>query len=235
MIDIHCHILPGLDDGPNGWDQALALARLAIKSGIEALIFTPHLIPGVYEWEIEEGEKIFQVFKRKASHERMNLKLYLSAEVGIFSTLPKRIEQGRVPLMPDNRHLLLESPWLGGRDLLREMVFSILSLGVVPIIAHPERNYVFSDLQYARDLILSKVEFQVDAGSLLGIWGGEIKRTAFQLIDNGLVRYVASDCHGVGNREPVELLMASREIARIWGRETCDRLCSVNPSTLVKL
>lgn len=233
MIDIHCHLLPNIDDGPQDWGQSLTLARLVVEAGIETSIITPHFIPGVYRWKLEEAEGLHRQFIEKLSETDVPLKSYLAAEVAVFPELPEWISRGKVPLMPTGKHLLLETPLFGGTAILSEMTFSILSMEITPIIAHPERNPIFGDRDFVRELISNEVELQVDAGSLLGTWGGGVKKLSYQLIDRGLVRYLASDCHGAGKREPGELLLAAREIERVWGAKAAEDLTQTNPSKLI--
>ena len=232
MVDIHCHMLPGVDDGPEDWPESMALARLFVKAGIQKAIITPHLIPGVYRCDIEEVSKIHEQFKEKLANEGLDLETYLAAEVGIFAELPEWIVEGKAPLMPTGKHLLLEAPMFGGAALMRDMTFAVLSIGITPIIAHPERSPIFTELKLTEDIVASEGELQIDAGSINGRWGSGIKKLAMRMIDHGLVRYIASDSHGARNRTPGELLMASEEVEKTWGSTAKEDLFYKNPLQL---
>ena len=232
MVDIHCHMLPGVDDGPGDWPESMALARLFVKAGIQKAIITPHFIPGVYRCDIEAVSKIHEQFKKKLDDEGLNLETYLAAEVGIIAELPEWIAEGRVPLMPTGKHLLLEAPMFGGSALMRDMTFAVLSMGITPIIAHPERSPLFMELKLAEDIVATEGELQVNAGSIIGRWGPAIKKLAVTLIDRGLVHYVASDSHGPRKRPPHELVTASKEVEKIWGRAAKETLFEGRGSNL---
>ncbi len=235
MVDIHCHLLPGIDDGPVDWAEALALARMFAEAGVEKIVVTPHFIPGVYSWTREEGEALHRKLVDRLRREGLVLETFLSAEVGIFPELPQWIEEDKVPLMPTGRHLLLEAPMYGSESVVRDMAYAVLSVGVTPIFAHPERSPLFMEVGLARDLVASEGVFQLDAGGLIGRWGGEIKRISMNLIDAGLVRYVASDSHGPGRREPSEFVMAAEEVEKLWGPEIRKALFHENPLELTKV
>ncbi len=234
MIDIHCHMLPGIDDGPQSWGESLAIARRASEIGIKTAVVTPHFIPGVYRWRREKGEALHAEFRRRLAENEIPLETHLAAEVGIFAELPEWIVAGKVPLMPTGQHILLETPMYGGENMLRDMAFFVLSLDVIPIFAHPERSVLFQDLHLARDLVETNAELQLDAGGLLGQWGSEIKRLTLNLIDQGFVHYVASDTHGTTRRDPKDLLRAAEIIEEIWGKKIRDTLTYTNPLSLLK-
>jgi len=235
MVDIHCHLLPGIDDGPEDWTETLALAKMFADAGIGKVIMTPHFIPGVYSWAREEGEALHRELMERLRREDLALETFLSAEVGIFPELPEWMSEGKIPLMPTERHILLETPMYGSEAMLRDMAYAVLSVGVTPIFAHPERSPLFLEMTLARDIVESEGELQIDAGSLVGRWGDTMKRVSMNLIDAGLVRYVASDSHGPRRREPSEFVMAAEEVEKLWGPETRKALFHENPLELTKV
>ncbi len=233
MIDIHCHLLPGIDDGPTSWEEALSLARLFAEAGVRRIVITPHFIPGVYYWTREKGEALQRELKERMRQEGVEIETYLAAEVGIFPELLEWIGEGKVPLMPTGRHLLLEAPMYGSETIVRDMAFATLSVDITPIYAHPERSPFFAEPALGRDIVASEGELQVDAGSLVGTWGSEIKRVSMDLIDRGLVRYVASDSHGPSRRDPGEFVLAAEMVEETWGIEAREVLFHENPLALL--
>jgi len=232
MVDVHCHLLPGIDDGPEDWAETLALAKMFADAGIDKIVVTPHFIPGVYSWTREEGDTLHRELVERLRREGLALETFLSAEVGIFPELPEWMGAGKIPLMPTGRHILLETPMYGSETMLRDMAYAVLSVEVTPIFAHPERSPLFMELALARDIVDSEGELQLDAGSLVGRWGDGMKKVSMNLIDAGLVRYVASDSHGPGKREPSEFVMAAEEVEKVWGAETRRALFHENPLEL---
>ena len=232
MIDIHCHLLPGIDDGPQDWPEAVALAGLFERAGIRKAVITPHFIPGVYLWSHGEGEMLHRRFRERLQREGIAVETFLAAEVGIFPELPAWLGDGRVPLMPTGHHLLLEAPMYGSEALVRDMAFAVLSMGITPVFAHPERSLFFTNLELARDIVASEGELQLDAGSLIGRWGEHLKRLALDLIEDGLVRYVASDSHGPERRGPEEFVAAAETVEEFWGLEARQKLFHDHPLAL---
>ncbi len=203
MIDIHLHILPGVDDGPETIEEALALARALVQEGIHTAIATPHYndeFPRRSAAEIRERVYDLQtVLNRHA----IPLRLLAGHEVLIKPGLVEDVQSGQLATLNGSRYLLLElwsSTWLPETE---RVIFELRAAGLVPIIAHVERHCTIQqDHERLVNLRRQGALAQVTASSLLGNSGRAARRCAEALLKKGLVHCIASDAHGLQTRPP---------------------------------
>lgn len=237
MVDIHLHILPGLDDGPADWPGSLALARAVAQAGVALVVATPHYVPGRPDSPPAGriGELVEQL-RRHLDEAGIELAVRPGAEVYPTPALPERLSAGEVPLLGQGgsaRYLLLDTPL----DLLpphyERLLFEIRLSGVVPIIAHPERcRTLAGDPARVGAYVRQGALVQVTAGSLLGEFGPQAQRGAWKLLEEGWVHAIASDGHDIHHRSPARLAAAFEEVGRRLGRQTALRLCCFNPQAV---
>ncbi|WP_332695138.1 tyrosine-protein phosphatase [Halalkalibacter lacteus] len=202
MIDIHCHILPGVDDGPSTLAESLELARLAESEGITKIIATPHHQHPMFENSgpsiLRKVEELNEAFEQA----NINLTVIPSQEIRIHGEVIQNMELGDVlPLTPQSSYLLVEFPSNGIPHYTTRLFYDLQMKGYTPIIAHPERNKVFvekPDLLY--DMVKTGVLTQVTASSLTGHLGKKVKKFTEQLIDANLTHFIASDAHNLNER-----------------------------------
>lgn len=236
--DIHCHILPGLDDGPRGIEESVALARALAEDGITTIVATPHQL-GRYD-RLNSAEVINQRIAELTAHldaEQIPLELLPGGDVRIDERLPKLLESGEIiPLANAGGHLLLELP----HELFVDPMTAILMLvdrGLQPILTHPERHPYLANRE---DLLFQWVEagtvIQLTAGSLLGEFGRRAYRQAWRILELGLASLIATDAHDVARRPPrltQALALLSDEIgpqaARTLGIDNPLRVLSGKP------
>ena len=202
MIDLHCHILPGIDDGAEDLDASIAMAEKAISQGITHILCTPHHNNGSYI--NPKAEVLAHVAKLQAELDRHNLPLTLfeGQEVRITGSLIDEIKQDRI-LFADvgDTYILIEFPTMDVPAYTEQLFFELRALGKVPIIVHPERNAKFREnpnrlIPYLEMGCLA----QLTAPSYVGIFGKSIQKTAKLMVEHHLVQMVASDAHGVHKR-----------------------------------
>jgi len=196
MFDIHTHILHGIDDGATDLEQMLQMARDAVRQQITGVIATPHHANGDY-WN--PGERIRRLTDEANAALRaanIPLTIYPGQEVRIYSRLLEDLEERIVLTLNDSRYLLLELPYSNIPHETADLIYELQLMGVVPIIAHPERN-----LEIARDsgrllqLVRAGALAQVTSHSLTGHAGKKVKRIAYDLCKLRLIHFVASDAH----------------------------------------
>ena len=179
MIDIHTHILPGLDDGAKTWDEALQMARLARQDGINTVVATPHgveLAPGYAKADIET--KTAQ-FRQALDREGVELRVLSGIENYISPDLPMQLEAGRAFSLDSSPYFLVELPLQQYPLYTEQVLFELQVKGVVPVIAHPERNEAFQrDHSLLFRLIERGMLAQVTAASITGAFGSRVKATA---------------------------------------------------------
>lgn len=235
MIDLHTHVLPGVDDGPDQAREAVEMCRLAAAGGCEVIVATPH--QRHQSWENTDSALLAALLGELQADVGASPKLLLGAEIRIDSRLLDELdalpESGVLPLA-GTRYLLLEADrQLPGPEPL-DLVHELSIRGWRPIFAHPEFiPSLYSNLDLVTDLVAAGALMQVTAGSLLGKFGRQAQRVAAQLLDAGDVHVVASDAHGVRWRPP-DLGEAQAAIASRWGEETAWRLCVGHPRAIIQ-
>ena len=234
MIDLHTHILPSLDDGAGDWDEALEMARLACADGIETVVATPHVLPGLYDNKRDAILKAVKDFNQLLSERRVPLRVLPGGEYRLDPGLPEQLAGGELLTVNDGgRYLLLEFPSDFIPAHAGRIIYELLLQGVAAVIVHPERN---AALVRSPDILLDMVEkgalAQVTAGSLTGLYGRSAAAAAAQLIRAGAVHFVASDAHSTKRRPPV-LSGAVSALSRLCGRETADLLVCRNPAAAI--
>lgn len=197
MLDIHCHILPGLDDGPATWGQSLEMAYIASEDGIRRIVATPHFIKGSYEPSVKKVLFLTEELNKKIKREGLNLEILPGMEVYLEPDLPQMLKRGEIlTLNNQKKYLLLEFP-LDSIPSHSERVFYELRLqGIMPIIAHPERNQeVLQNPQKLLPLVEKGLLTQVTTSSLEGHFGSKCREVANLLLKHKLAHLIATDAH----------------------------------------
>jgi protein-tyrosine phosphatase len=234
MIDIHTHILPGLDDGAHSWEEAMAMAQGAAKDGIAAVVATPHIYEdsGITPEEIREKARKLQDM---LDSQEINLHVFPGAEVHLAVDLPDRIRDGRLQTLANaGRYLLVEFPFGLLPVYTDEVLFELQASGVIPIIAHPERNEsVQKDPNLLHGMIRKGMLAQLTGGSLRGNFGSKVEYTAKLLLKHSLVQILASDGHRADRRR-ILLSKASGVVADLAGIETAQAMTILNPRKITQ-
>lgn len=202
MIDLHFHLLPGIDDGPPTLDDAVALAAAAVAAGTQTIVATPH-VNRTYRNDAAAIGASLEAVKARLAEEDLPLEVRGGAELAMTMVGAMRGEQLAELTLDGSRWLLLECPFVpvaSGFDLL---VAELQGRGHSVLLAHPERSQMFHrDPELLRRLVSDGALVSITAGSLVGRFGGEVKRFSRQLVDAGLVHNVASDAHNLSSRPP---------------------------------
>ena len=228
MIDIHCHVLPAVDDGASSWDVTLAMCRLAEEDGVTDIVATPH---ANYDYVYDRAQHLDLLEKLRERAPKLKFSLgcdfHLSYEnVRDAKDHPERYAIG------DTRYLLVELSDFGLPPNLEDWFDEIQSLGLTPVIAHPERNPLLSS-QIVRmaGWVAAGVLLQVTAGSLTGRFESRAESLAKDLLGENLVHLVASDAHGMKSRRP-SMQRAWEFLSSRYGAEVAERLCLRTPRSI---
>lgn len=234
MIDLHCHMLPGIDDGAPDLESALAMARIAVEDGIRTVACTPHIYPGMYENTAESIRQAVVAFRGELAAAAIPLEITYASDSHAVPGLLERLQSGTVPTFNGGRYFLLEPPHHVAPPNFEAFVLSLVAAGYVPIITHPERLY-WIDGQYPifERLARQGAWMQVTAGSLTGRFGDAAQYWGERMLDEGLVHVLATDGHSVDRRPP--LLAEGVEAAKRWvGAEEAQRLVSERPAAVLR-
>lgn len=233
MIDIHLHILPGVDDGPETMEEAVALAKVLVQEGVHTAIATPHFNDLFVQRSVVEIQARTNEMQQVLDHLEIPLHLSSGHEALIKPGLVEDIQTGRLSTLNGSRYLLLElwnNTWLPETE---RVIFELRAFGITPILAHTERYSIFhKDLERLRSLLRQGVLIQVTASSLTGMQGKTTRNSAEILLKRGLVHCIASDTHGL-HRRPPAILQSLIEVKRIIGQEKTQQLIEVYPKMIM--
>jgi len=235
LIDIHFHCLPGIDDGPEGWDEAVALCQMAAAEGTTTLVATPHVLRN--EWLNDDPADRDLLILKLNTLLGGQPSVLAGSEYFFSSDALELVERGRwspLTYLNRTRYLLLEFP-PGEMPSNAEAIFHEFSLlDVIPIVAHPERNRLFaSDPDRLHALVERGAFVQITAGSLLGDFGTGPFEACEEFFRRGLVHFVASDAHSLDLRPP-RLAAARERVRRDWGANAEGGLFEANPEALLR-
>lgn len=233
MIDLHCHILPGVDDGAKTLDESLDMARIAVADGIHTLACTPHIYPGMY---MNDGPGIARACARlqaELDHQGIALKLVVGADVHLVPGLIEGLRSGRVPTLNGSRYFLLEPSHTTPPPRLEASVLDLIAAGHTPIITHPERlAWVEDHHPVFPRLIAQGAWMQVTAGALTGVFGKRARYWGERLVGEGHTHLLATDAHSTGRRLP--RLSEGLEVARrLVGDGEARRLVDERPTAVL--
>ena len=198
-VDIHSHLLPGLDDGVKTMEESLKILQLFSMRGFKKVITTPHVMS---EYFNNSNETIIDALNalRKAAHDaNLNIGIEAAAEYYLDESLIQKLEN-KESLLTFGRHryLLFETSFMNEPVFLKEAIFMINTNGYIPVLAHPERYfYLFGKNDLVKSLVNMNVHFQLNLLSLTGYYSVQVKRFAKKLIESGAIRFVGSDCHNL--------------------------------------
>jgi protein-tyrosine phosphatase len=229
FFDLHCHLLPKLDEGAATLEEAVKMLQIASQDGIAGVVATPHILHGLYNNTKEIINRAISELTKVTNH----LPIYTGAEIRIDRDLAARVANGELPLINNERFMLLELPAYVIPPILQleNIVKGLKENQITPIFAHPERNLpIRRDLSVMERLALCGALFQVTAASLgdPGLGGPTLK-----MIKKGYVHIVATDAHDTVRRPPI-LSVAYEIISRKVDRDTANRLFMHNPLKIIQ-
>jgi protein-tyrosine phosphatase len=236
MIDLHCHLLPGIDDGPETLDQAIALAAHAVRSGITYAVVTPHVHIGRYENDLPSIRRDLAKFQAELNSLKIALRLGLGGEVRLGAEIIDLVAESRIPFLGERegyKILLLEFPHGHIPVGADKFVAWLLKNRIRPLIAHPERNReIMDEVNKLTPFVTMGCMLQVTAGSVEGRFGEHARERAVDLLRRGWVSVLASDAHNLEHRPP-ELEPGRRAAAAIVGEPESWKLVRETPLSIL--
>jgi len=234
-IDIHCHCLPAIDDGPATMTEALALCRGLVNDSITAVIATPHQLGRFSDCnESLQIREAVAVLNEKLAGDNIALTVMPGADVRVDERICRLLEADKIMTLADGgKYILLELPPQVFIDI-EPLLIELSSLGIQPIISHPERHEVLAKQPRILLKWLShSARLQVTCGSLLGDFGLLAQRAAWQFLSSGWASIVATDSHDLDGRKP-RMKAAFLYIAGKLGEAAAHLVCTENPLRVLK-
>jgi protein-tyrosine phosphatase len=233
-VDLHCHMLPGIDDGSKSMAQSLAMARIAVDDGIKVSVMTPHHLNGVYSNPAVTVHEAVNELRQALFEVGIGLKVLPGSELHLVPELSEELASGRAMTIANlGKAVLVELPVhtvpMGSEFILED----IIAQGLLPVIAHPERN---SQLRKNPDMLADWISMgclgQVTAQSCTGQFGPQVRQTSELMIRRGLIHIIASDAHR--DRRRIPQVSEGREQVAEWTNESTARLLAETyPENLV--
>jgi len=234
MIDLHAHVLPGLDDGARDIEEAVVMCRMAAEDGVGTVVASPHMLDGVFNVRRED---IIQGVRELRDHLNLagiSLRVEPGGDIHLEPDFCQRLRAGEVMTLADaGRYVLVELAQDVLPQGLQELLFSIQLAGVTPIISHPERNReVQDDPSVLESFVRAGNVIQVTAGSIEGAFGTRVRECVFVLLREGLAHVVASDAHSPGMRPP-GLARAREVVAALLSNEEAEEIFVSRPGQIL--
>lgn len=232
LTDIHCHVLPGVDDGARDIEHSLEMLRFMYDEGIRNVIATPHYHGGYMECKIETIRDRFEILKKHASRDEKasGLKLHLGCEIYYYPSVVEWLEKGQVATMADSDYVLLEFGFTMDTRSIFEGVTAVANAGYLPIVAHVERyEEIAKSTENVEELINRGAYIQINSEA----FRGNFRERSFirKLLKNHMVHFVATDAHGVRHRRP-ELEDAAEYVFDHYGERYCRALFHDNAAVI---
>lgn len=235
MIDLHCHILPGIDDGSPDWESSLAMAQIAAEDGIEGVVCTPHWVFGLYENTHSVVLNATQELRARLNARAIALEVYPGSELRLDFNLVQGIESKQLMTLNDSgRYALIELPEQVLPQQMANFFGDLLSRDITPLIAHPERNRVL--IRHPERLfewVQMGALCQITASSVLGRFGKEIRNFSISLLEHDLIHVLATDSHGPRSRVP-RLGEGLKAVANVVGEERAREMVLETPRRIVR-
>lgn len=234
MIDLHCHILPGIDDGADSLETSLEMARIAVADGIVLTACTPHQMPGYYENRAEDIRRAVVALQARLDEAEIPLHLTTGADVHLVPDMAEGLKQGRLLTLAGGRYFLFEPPHNVAPPRLADSVFETMAAGFHPIITHPERLRWIED-QYDTMTLLAKsgAWMQLTAGSITGRFGKRAQYWSERMLDEGLVHLIATDAHNLRGRTP-RIRAAVDLVAERLGQAAAHDMVVTRPKAVIE-
>lgn len=223
LVDIHCHILPGVDDGSKNWQTSMKLAKDAVKDGITHAICTPHTLNGRYLNHKKDIIRLTDNFQEMLADAKIPLTVFPGMEVRLSGNLLKAIDNDDILYCDEGgTYMLLEFPSDDVPTYAPEMIYKILQRGITPIIVHPERNNrILKAPTLLQDMLEQGCLVQITASSYTGIFGKKIEQLSHKLIEAGQACTFASDAHDLPNRQ-YQLSEAYQKMSKEFGDDVTE-------------
>ena len=234
FYDIHCHILPGIDDGARDMDESIQMALLAEQDNIEIAVATPHHIPRSNLSGKRELEHLVTKINRAITKNEIQLTVVSGQENKITDDLLGSIKKEDSLLIGSSNYILVEAPFIDFPDYIHETLSDLLDQNIRPILAHPERNALIQqDLSLLEKLKDKGILIQSNTGSFIGHYGNESEATVKNMLENNLIDVVASDAHTSSGIRVPNMSKGFNIIQNLTNENKAFQLTSENPHNII--
>ena len=233
MIDIHSHILAGIDDGAEALDDGLAIVRELASQGVTEIIATPHYIDEtIYVSSKQKNQRLLTQLKKAVEAEKIDVKLYLGNEIYICNRINDLVESGQIATMNGSEYLLVELPMTEKFPSYEDILHDLVLKGYKVILAHPERYTITQDdFSILEQLVELGVLLQCNTGSFIRQYGKHAEKLAVKLAKNRMIFALGSDIHHTRKRNEIEL--AIKKLRKYYSEDDLEQILDKNPRKII--
>lgn len=234
FYDIHCHILPHIDDGAQDSKTMLGMMKIAYQEGIRCMIATPHYHPRRGEADLEIIQPVFEKAKKVAEEHFPDLKLYVGNEIYYRQDAKELLKGKKILTLADSNYVLIEFSTAADKIQIKSALSQMQMAGFMPVIAHVERyEALVSDFECVKELATGGVYFQANASSITGDDGGSVKRFLKKMVKEDCLHFVGTDAHSMHRRAPL-MKKCAKYLSKKFGEDTVIKLLMDNPSKIIQ-
>lgn len=235
QIDIHSHILPGVDDGSKDLETSLALLKIAVAGGTTDIIATPHVLDANSALTWDAIQYRVETLQKEANQHHIPIRIYPGAETELNWDLLELIRENRSSFcLAGSRYLLMEMPSLALPPHLDELIYELQLMEIVPVLAHPERQMqLMEQPQKLLELLKKGCLTQCNGGSLTGVFGLKVHDNVHMLLNQAMICFMGSDAHNLRHRNS-DLQGAREKLTAYWGEGTAQEILTVRPNYILE-
>lgn len=235
-IDIHSHILYGIDDGSKSIEESINIIKEHIKMGFTDIVVTPHYIENSkYETNNIDKENILKTLKQELKKQNININLYLGNEVFVNNNLEELLKKKEIATINNSKYLLIEFPMNEKPKDINNIIYELKIKGIIPIIAHPERyDYVEKNPNLVLEWIEEGALLQSNYGSIIGVYGSGPQKTIKKLLKKDLIEFLATDIHYPNNKIYLNMDKIRKKLKKLITEERFIELTNTNPKNIIE-
>lgn len=234
MIDMHCHIIPGVDDGAQTKEEAKELLQMEYDSGVRTIILTPHYRKGMFETGLETVIQRATFVKQMAMDMQLDMEVYLGCEYHANNDMIEDLNGNECYRLNGGRYVLVEFSSSHSYMKVRNWIYQLITSGYKPIIAHVERYpMVVDQMENLEELIRLGAKLQVSSGAILGQHGFNTKLLTRKLLKKHMVHFIGSDAHDTDDRRP-NLDLCAAYVAKKMGESYAREIFVTNPRCILE-
>lgn len=236
MVDLHCHILPGVDDGSFQMSETMKLLKKARDAGFDTICFTPHYAEPQYVRNKLQNLQVLKNVNAKLKQKNIVMNLFLGNEVFICDRIVELVKNGEILTLANSRYLLIELPMYQElpQEVVRKMIDPLLTKGFRVVVAHPERyTYIQKDPKKILEYLGEDVIFQSNYGSIIGAYGKDAQKTIKQLLKDKIVDYFATDTHHINRCFYEKMPEIQRKLLKMVDEKYFSILTERNPKAII--
>lgn len=235
-IDIHSHILYGIDDGSKSIEESINIIKEHIKMGFTDIVVTPHYIENSkYETNNIDKENILKTLKQELKKQNININLYLGNEVFVNNNLEELLKKKEIATINNSKYLLIEFPMNEKPKDINNIIYELKIKGIIPIIAHPERyDYVEKNPNLVLEWIEEGALLQSNYGSIIGVYGSGPQKTIKKLLKKDLIEFLATDIHYPNNKIYLNMDKIRKKLKKLITKERFIELTNTNPKKIIE-